>query len=425
MEIIPIKVLPADAERGCVNITREYLSPEGLECKEIYNIERESDYTNEKKYRISPDNGKTWGEWQNLNTDSLSKMYGDDELIFANTDWLWNPVHKHYVSTYWTRYFLGGHKEAYRGYWQQGLNTFLDHQYIDIKDSDGNFVSRKLVKYEDGVDFDENDPKNPEFLYKNCGYINAPTVLSNGDIAVPVGIPIKTACEIAGLDVNEVFPSCYAIHRSVMVAVGKFNKEKNEYDFTFSNPVILNDLQSSRGIDEPIVTELSSGRLILVMRGSNVQSANWKTRIASGTPTYKWFASSDDGGKTFTEAKPWEFNDGAPIYSAATISSFIRSTRNGRLYWVGNISDEKAYGNFPRFPLYIAEVDDKVGCLKKETLTVIDTRREGETAKVQLSNFSLYEDRETLDFELCLAKIGQFDADHPFIGESWKYIIKL
>jgi hypothetical protein len=68
-------------------------------------------------------------------------------------------------------------------------------------------------------------------------------------------------------------------------------------------------------------------------------------------------------------------------------------------------------------------VNEESGLLKKETYTVIDTRREGESERVQLSNFSIIEDRETLNFELSLAKLNQFDRDDTFWGEGWTYEI--
>ena len=417
-------IIPADEKRGSVNVTKEYLSYNGLELRETENVARESDYTNEKRSRISLDNGKTWGEWKSATGGELSVYYGEDELIWADTTRIWNPVHKHYVYTHWTRFFVGGHEAAYKRYWGKGESAFFDHQYISVAEDGASApFSTKLVKYEDGEDFTEENPGNPEFLYKNCGFLNAPTVLECGDIAVPVGAPVDKLCEMFGVDVESFFPSCPAIHRGVIVARGKYNEHTREYDFTFSNPVMLGDLQSSRGIDEPIIVELKSGRLLLVMRGSNVRSPKWRTRIKEGTPTYKWYAYSDDGGKSFTEAAPWMLDNGEQIYSAATISQFIRSSKNGKLYWVGNISDEKAYGNYPRFPLYISEVDDKTGLLKKSTLTVIDTRREGEPAEVQLSNFCLIEDRESQDFEVYLSKLAQFDGKKPFFGESWRYVI--
>ena len=190
---------------------------------------------------------------------------------------------------------------------------------------------------------------------------------------------------------------------------------------SFSNPVILSDLQSSRGIDEPMIAELTSGRILLVMRGSNIRYTCWNTRIEEGTPSFKWYAYSDDGGKTFTEAQPWHFDDGEVVYSSATLSRFVRLEKNGKLYWIGNITGHKVYGNFPRFPLNIAQVNEQTGTLIKSTLTTIDTRREGETEYVQLSNYWYLEDRETGVLEIFLHKVGQFEALNPFYGEGWRY----
>lgn len=417
-------IIKAD-EKGVMNCHRIYTKPTGLECKQIKSLQYESDYSNGEFYRISPDNGKSWGEWQEAERGDYSIMYGEDEMMTMNTAEVWNPVHGHYVSTYFTRYCLEGHKKAYDGEWG-GKNLYFDHQYIQIRlpDEEKHF-SRELVKYEDGVDFDPENPRNPEFLYKNIGYLNAPIVLKNGDIAVAVGITVRTGCERAGLDVNEIYPNTPDIHRAVIVARGRYNAEKKCYDFTFSNPVILNDRQSSRGIDEPVLAELESGRLLLVMRASNAIMENWNSRIEPDTPNFKWYSFSDDGGKTFSSAAIWHFNNREVIYSSATISEFIRSSKNGKLYWIGNITDCSAYGNMPRYPLCIVEIDDQTGVAKKESFTVIDTRREGEPDRIQLSNFHLLEDRETKTIELTLVKYSQFENDKPFYGETWQYDIEV
>ena len=264
------------------------------------------------------------------------------------------------------------------------------------------------------------------FLLNNRGFLNAPIVLKNGDIAVPVGLQMDHACEMLGLDVKEIFPSIPYIARGVMLCRGKYNEETKEYDFTFSKPCVISDLKSSRGFDEPIAYELKTGRILLIMRGSNMQYAPWSTRIADDAISYKWYAYSDDGGKTFTEPRPWEFDNGEKVTSSATISAFIRSSKNGKLYWVGNVTDPKiTKGNSPRFPLHICEVDEERTVLKRDTLTVIDTRREGESENVQLSNFTLFEDRETGEFEISLIKIAQEDGAPSYFAETWKYLINV
>lgn len=416
--------LAACKENGSVEFFRSYPEPDGLACTQTRIFAKESDYQNGEMRRFSPDNGRTWGEWEPVPRSDYSVTYGDDELITHCSPEVWNPVHGHYVSTAFTRFFLEGHKKAYHRFWSEGVAAFLDHQYLAIRRR-GEEVpyATDLVRYESGHDFDPNAPRDPEFLYKNRGFLNTPIVLTCGDIAVPVGVPVAAGCRMAGLDVNTVFPSCPELHRCVVVARGRFNAATERYDLTFSNPVILGDLRSSRGIDEPVLAELKSGKLLLLMRGSNIQFPNWNTRIEKGTPSFKWYAWSDDGGATFTSAEPWHFDDGEVIYSGATISSFMRSSKNGRLYWFGNIAPHTAYGNWPRYPLHIVEVDEDTGAAKKESLTVIDTRREGETERVQLSNFHVLEDRETGCFELTLAKLNQFDPVDGFWGESWQYDI--
>ena len=238
-----VKVLDADLERGGIISKRVYTSHEGLDCKEIYLIHKEGDYCNGHMCRYSKDNGKTYGEWEDVPRTDYSEMFGEDEMITEDTKRIWNPVHGHYVFTRWTRYFESGHKAAYKRLWQNGEKSFYDHQSIAFSEtSDGEAINCQLVKYEEGDDFSRENPRNYEFLDKNLGFLNTPTVLSNGDVAVPVGIPIDKACAMLGLDVNELFPSVPHICRGVIVARGTFNKDKNEYEFSFSNPLVISDL---------------------------------------------------------------------------------------------------------------------------------------------------------------------------------------
>ena len=75
-----------------------------------------------------------------------------------------------------------------------------------------------------------------------------------------------------------------------------------------------------------------------------------------------------------------------------------------------------------RWPLYIGEVTLD-GLLKKDSLVMIDTKREGEADGVQLSNFEILQDRETGTIELRLAKIGQHPNKPVWNCESWVYSI--
>ena len=154
---------------------------------------------------------------------------------------------------------------------------------------------------------------------------------------------------------------------------------------------------------------------MVIIRGSNVKF-EWAHRIEPRAPGLKWYAWSDDNGKTFTDAMPWHFDDGEIVYSSATYSRIIKDERTGKHYWIGNITDHRVSGNYPRYPLQIVELDETYGTAKKESYTVIDT---------------ILQNRETGRLEVMLTKFGQFQwGEHspegnPFKAEVWRYEIEL
>ena len=103
----------------------------------------------------------------------------------------------------------------------------------------------------------------------------------------------------------------------------------------------------------------------------------------------------------------------------------IRHSVTGNLYGLGNISRTPPTGNSPRYPLVIAEVDEKSATLKKATVTVIDDRQDGQ-GDIQFSNFSLLEDRETHSLELHLTTYGQEpDPADWATADNYKYSLEL
>jgi hypothetical protein len=52
----------------------------------------------------------------------------------------------------------------------------------------------------------------------------------------------------------------------------------------------------------------------------------------------------------------------------------LRDSITGKLCWFGNICPEPPNGNWPRYPLIIAEVDENKAALKRSTVTAIDDR---------------------------------------------------
>ncbi len=423
--VIAEKYHDARTDGVCEQYRFKYRDKDGLYLIETCSFNNTSDFGCGAKKRESADNGKTWSEWEEIwDKVGTLKIGPHEENYPRNINGVWNPVHKHYVGVGMDRIFVNGHEEAFRKTWRTSEgNALCDHAYVGVRLEDGTYFDQ-LVKYEDGAERDPDDLLNPEYRFKNTAFPNSLVVdEKTGDIFIAMGVNMAKCCEIRGVDVNEVFPSHPHALRGLMVVRGEWNGEK--YDFFPAPPVLMNDLQSSRGVDEPTITILKSGRILVVFRGSNYQNPAWNTRIEPGTPGFKWYTWSDDGGKTFVPAMPWHFDDGEVIYSSATISKFIRDERNGNLYWIGNITGHKVEANYPRWPLQIVAVDETYGTAIKDSLTVIDTIREGESERVQLSNFGTMQNRETGRLEVYLSKIGQFDGQSHWNAEPWRYQIIL
>ena len=396
-------------------------------------IQRESDHSDDNTRRFSEDNGRTWSDWEGFQS-SLYRMQGADELATSNTvpgfSRSHNPVHDHLVGVYQHTIFVSGHREAFRAFWREGKAGFVNHAFLHVSDDDGRtWGVPQLVKFEDGADFDDRDWRRPGFLRNNRAQASGNSeieVQENGDILFPLCADVASCCRALGLDVQEVFPSCPQIMRGLIVMRGIWDPHAARYTLIPSRPVVLNDLKSSRGVNEPALHSLKSGRVICVIRGSNTISTAWTTRIEPGTPGYKWFTFSEDGGATWADLVPWHYDTGEVLYSSSSIHRFHRSGRNGRLYWFGNISGPAVDGNHPRYPLVMGEVDEVTGSLIKDSCTVIDDREpEQDHEELQLSNFRILEDRRTGTMELYMTRLGAFLPDDPWRSHAYRYRIEV
>ncbi len=179
-----------------------------------------------------------------------------------------------------------------------------------------------------------------------------------------------------------------------------------------SEKVRIDPESSSRGLCEPTVAELDDGTVMMICRGSN--------STITAMPGRKWYTTSSDGGRSWSEIQALTYDTGEPFFSPATGSRLIHHARSGKLFWIGNIVPENPDGNRPRYPLQIAEVDQERRAIRKDTVSVIEDRREGDSPMVQFSNFRVYEDRRTGDFVLTLARI-QERSEHDLTSPAYQY----
>ncbi len=171
--------------------------------------------------------------------------------------------------------------------------------------------------------------------------------------------------------------------------------------------------QSSRGLLEPDAAVLGDGRILVIARGSNTET----------TAGRKWVTLSTDSGQTLEPVRELTFDDGTSFYSPSSIHRLLRSSRNGRLYWLANICDEPPDGNGPRHPLWLAEIDEERAAVRRDSLVLVDHREPGDGEGVQLSNFTFLEDQETGRFEIYLTRIGE-DTEHFWKGAVYRYLFE-
>ena len=366
-----------------------------------------SDLGAEPRRRWSSDNGRTWSEFAKLPNAHWKE--GGYQCCWGGGAYLYD-THTSVLVSIWLRQALRGSK-------------MLNQSFSRISRDNGRTWSKpQLLRYEQGDDFPGIPPTPKGNLTHNQGYPGQTTIRhSNGTIIhalaivnIPKDAPDPNPEKISAF-------LCAADERAIgsLCMIGKWNKKKQDYDWTAGKPVWLPRKLSTRGLLEPAFAELKDGRLLVIWRGSKDGLSGELKRKNQGR---KLFSVSKDGGLTLSKPRELKYDDGSRFYSPSSIHSLIRHSVSGKLYWIGNISKGPASGNSPRYPLVIAEVDEEKVALKRSTVTIIDDRRPGEPAHLQLSNFSLLENRETHDFELYLTRSGELPDDWKN-ANAYKYTL--
>ncbi len=165
--------------------------------------------------------------------------------------------------------------------------------------------------------------------------------------------------------------------------IGTWNDDLSDLTWECSNQVIVPHTLSSRGVFEPTVAELPDGRIIMVMRGSNAG--------LKGAKGVKFVSVSEDQGKTFSEPVPLTFDDGSPMLSSSSLS-LVLAASNQKVYYCGVITEQQPNGNWPRYPVCLAEIDPETVTVKKDSVIVVADKHGDDTDKAQYVNHWIYED---------------------------------
>ena len=381
--------------------TSYYPRPKGLELISMYGLIARSDTVDGAFFRRSEDNGRTWSVPVEV------------------------PTSAHRPDGTFRRVTLGGSTDPQTGRFVRFRNEAvlptdnplegMRHWYVGYTVSeDGgltNVVDEQIIQH--GAEFSAAHPLPGVWVGRNCvmmgDFASIPVTLADGTLLMPVCItPV-------GPDGNYFNPGGGYTYFDVAVLRGRWQADKH-IAWELSSVVKGDPARSTRGMDEASLAALADGRVLMVMRGSNDKKPE--------LPGRRWVAYSSDGGKTWTQPRPWTYANGEDFYSPAS-SSQLLTLSSGRIFWLGNITPQNPSGNSPRYPLVIGEVDRQTGLLRQATLRVIDDRGPNETTQLQLSNFAAREDRETGEIVLHLCRFFEHTtgAQRDWTSDAYVYHI--
>jgi len=396
--------IPYPQPDAALVLSDSYVGDSPLHRMQAVTIEKTSDVYEEGKIRFSKDNGKTWDQWQQ-DPLRLMNIKGTVWTARYRVNSLYDPQAKRTVQMFMQRTYIDNHRTA--------GETYFDHTFYWISKDDGfTYGTPKLLKLTEGADFDPDQPDNPDFLKKNNAYFGYNTItLQEGGLAFAVCVNAEIT--------NEKWEK--EMVGGLYVFIGKWDKTKEDYSWNHYGPLAVTKAVSGRGLMEPAIVQLKDGRLVILARGSN---AAWGSSRAN-VPGRCWYAISKDMGKTWCQITDLRYDDGEPFYVPSSFCKLIRHSQTKKLYWVGNISRELPDGNSPRYPLYIAELDENTVTLKYQSLSIIDDKdpKRHQHPDPQFSNFSLFENRQTNEFEIYLTGYGEYE--NIFQANSYRYTIKL
>lgn len=231
-----------------------------------------------------------------------------------------------------------------------------------------------------------------------------PIVTRRGQILVPA------QATLAGPDGKLANPGGGFTYTDVLVLIGQWTAA-DRISWTGASRVAGDPKRTTRGLIEPTLAEFKDGRILMVMRGSNGGTADPDNQL----PGYRWFAVSRDGGLNWSAPEPWTYDDGQPFYSPSAMSTLFRHS-SGRCFWIGNLTTENPKGNLPRFPVVLGEVHPRSLKLIRDSVLLVDTEQETDRSqgRLDLSHFTLFEDRETKEIVLVYPR-----SHHAYKSQEW------
>lgn len=313
--------------------------------------------------------------------------------------------------------FADPHSGRYLEFWTEGvlpsddpLEGLRRWRIFYRSSDDGRRFGPPLPVVAAGAEFDPGHPLPGVWTGKNCAMLGdmtcTPVAARDGRILLPIQItPLSPDGGLSNPGGGYTYTDAAVLH-------GRWRGRRLEWEM--SELVKGDPALSTRGMVEPTLELLDHGRWLMILRGSNDRRPE--------LPARRWLSTSSDGGRRWSQPRPWTYEDGAEFFSPSACSQLLRHS-SGRLFWLGNITPENPRGNRPRYPLLIGEVDRRTAVLRRPTVRVVDTLAPGEDAVLSLSNFYAREDRATREIALHMTRL--FARPAAWSGDAMLYRIRV
>jgi len=330
-------------------------------------------YRKEAFRRISPDNGRTW---------TITEPSYEQDPTDAEHEQFWPPGHFRDPETGFIvaisigfRLYEGG-KETYS---DAGTISRTRRLHYQISRNGGLTFSPRRPLIHRGHEYDEKH-WGPGLYYGKNGGMHSAGFIKLDDDTILHSLVVE-------LEDGKRYQSG--------LLRGRWTPDKSDIDWEFSDYITVPLHKSSQGACEPYPIQLADRRILVVLRCCG-------DRENKTFPSLKYHVVSDDDGRSFSEPVPLTYDDGSPVWSPSSFHAFIRSSKNGRVYWIANILPEPTYSSYPRHPLCIAELDEKKLCIIRNSVTTIQALPDDAPQRRRYTNFGMYEDRETQEIVLAL-----------------------
>ncbi len=357
-------------------------------------------------WRCSEDNGQTWKAFEPVGIPAIREPIGGTKVISHWHSGLFADDDKNMLISGWLKGTMDESIPAY----MDGEGVSSRKMYYQISRDNGRSWEglRPIIEQE----YDRENWPGGVGCYGGYVDFNQGCKIDEGTVLFPA-------------QKMRYFPETGTIESAdgawwIAAGVLRCKYDNSHLSCEFGEWLTVDRGKSSRGLGEPTLVKLSDGRILMIMRAGKPSNGNF--------PGVKFYSISEDGGMSWSEPKILKYEDGSPMYSPSSMVQVFRWQATGGIYLITNIldSDDIIHNCDPRYPIQLAKINEETLCVEKDSITVIEDRKDEQAANIRFSNFVWIEDKQSgalrVYMTACPGDVGKKPGDNVPL-DSFEYVI--